>query len=246
MEQEAAVIIRELHLRYPAALTPALNGLSLEVPRGAVFGLLGPNGAGKTTTINILCGLIPADSGEASLFGLPAFAEREKIRRRMGMVPQHIALYPSLSGKENLRYLGRLYGVPRRALDARINELLQRLGLAAHADKRVSRYSGGMKRRVNIIASLLHEPDLVLLDEPTAGVDVQSRALILSFLEEYRKGGRTIIYTSHHLEEAEQLCDTVAIVDEGKCIIQGSPAALIAAGWKMCFFTIRAGSCGIN
>ena len=200
----------------------------MEVAQGAVFGLLGPNGAGKTTTINLLCGLLRADSGSMGIFGLDAFADKVSIRRRIGMVPQHIALYPALSGRENLEYLGQLYGVPHKELKARIDAHLQRLGLSQHADKRVSRYSGGMKRRVNIIASLLHEPELILLDEPTAGVDVQSRALILSFLQEYRQGGRTIIYTSHQLEEAEQLCDTVAIVDEGKCIVHGKPAALIA------------------
>jgi ABC-2 type transport system ATP-binding protein len=147
----------------------------------------------------------------------------------MGVVPQHIALYPALSGWENLQYIGQLYGLDKRQVRAFGGELLERLGLSVHADKRVGRYSGGMKRRANIIASLLHQPELIMLDEPTAGVDVQSRAMILDFLKDYRKGGRTIVYTSHHLEEAEQICDTVAIVDEGRYITGGAPPELVAA-----------------
>jgi ABC-2 type transport system ATP-binding protein len=225
----AAIKISELRKNYPGAFTPALDGLSLEVAQGSIFGLLGPNGAGKTTTINILCGLIDADSGSASIFGLDTQRDSNAIRSRLGVVPQNIALYPALSGWENLMYIGRLYGLNDASIRKRGAELLSRLGLEAHADKRVGRYSGGMKRRANIIASLLHEPELVILDEPTAGVDVQSRAMILDFLKEYRSGGRTIVYTSHHLEEAEQICETVAIVDEGRYIVGGAPDKLIAA-----------------
>ncbi len=224
-----AISIRDLKLQYSGAYAPALNGLSVAVPTGSIFGLLGPNGAGKTSTIHILCGLIRADSGSAAAFGLDVWQDKDAIRRRIGVVPQHIALYPGLSGMENLVYIGQLYGLRKKDVYDRAGELLERLGLAGHADKRVSRYSGGMKRRVNIIASLLHRPELIILDEPTAGVDVQSRALILSFLKDYREGGRTIVYTSHHLEEAEQICDEVAIVDEGRCIVGGSPASLIAS-----------------
>ena len=228
MRQEA-IAVHELHIKYPGAYTPALDGLSLKVEEGAIFGLLGPNGAGKTTTINILCGLIKCDSGSAKVFGFDAHADKDTIRRRMGIVPQHIALYPALSGWENLLYIGQLYGLSKPAIRKRGGELLERLGLSAHADKRVSRYSGGMKRRANIIASLLHEPQLIMLDEPTAGVDVQSRALILSFLKDYQADGKTIVYTSHLMEEAEQICDTVAIVDEGRYITGGSPAELVAS-----------------
>jgi ABC-2 type transport system ATP-binding protein len=226
---DAAIKISDLRKNYPGAFAPALDGLSLEVARGAIFGLLGPNGAGKTTTINILCGLMAPDSGSASIFGLDSQRDSKAIRSRLGVVPQSIALYPALSGWENLMYIGRLYGLNDASIRKRGAELLSRLGLDAHADKRVGRYSGGMKRRANIIASLLHEPELVILDEPTAGVDVQSRAMILDFLKEYRSGGRTIVYTSHHLEEAEQICEMVAIVDEGRYIMGGAPQELIAA-----------------
>lgn len=223
------ISITDLRKVYPGALTPALNGLSLELNGGSIFGLLGPNGAGKTTTINILCGLLAPDSGSARMFGLDVEKDKAIIRRRIGVVPQHIALYPALSGMENLMYIGQLYGLSKVVIKQRASALLKRLGLEVHADKRVSRYSGGMKRRVNIIASLLHHPELVILDEPTAGVDVQSRAMILDFLKEYRTGGRTIVYTSHHLEEAEVICDTVAIVDEGRTVLRGNPQQLIAA-----------------
>jgi len=222
------VEIHDLRKVYPEALQPALDGLSLSVKAHTIFGLLGPNGAGKTTTLHILSGLIRSDSGSVSVFGLDAFAETDQIRRRIGVVPQHIALYPELNAWENLYYIGQLYGLSRASIKTRATLLLDRLGLMTHASKRVSRYSGGMKRRANIIASLLHEPELIILDEPTAGVDVQSRAMILDFLKDYCKAGRSIIYTSHLLEEAEQICFDVAIVDEGKFIIGGNPKQLIA------------------
>ena len=226
--KSAAIRIAALHKQYPGAFSPALSGLSLEVEEGAIFGLLGPNGAGKTTTINVLCGLVKPDSGEAQIFGVDALQRRPDVLRTMGIVPQHIALYPALTGWENLLYIGQLYGLDKATIRRRGAELLERLGLSAHADKRTGQYSGGMKRRANIIASLLHQPALVILDEPTAGVDVQSRALILGFLKEYRVGGKPIVYTSHQMEEAEQLCDTVAILDEGRYVTGGAPKALVA------------------
>jgi len=225
----AVISISHLKKTYPRALLAAVNDLSLEVPQASIFGLLGPNGAGKTTTINILCGLVARDKGKATIFGLDVSVDKNAIRRRMGVVPQHIALYPTLSGWENILYIGQLYGLSKTAIRERGGNLMKRLGLETHANKRVAHYSGGIKRRMNIIASLLHDPELIILDEPTAGVDVQSRAMILSFLKEYREGGRTIVYTSHQLEEAEQICDTIAIVDEGKNIIDGAPAALISS-----------------
>jgi ABC-2 type transport system ATP-binding protein len=224
-----AISITALHKAYKGALVPALDGLSLEVLQGSIFGLLGPNGAGKTTTINILCGLMDDYSGDARVFDLSVRGNHKSIRQRLGVVPQHIALYPTLTGRENLMYIGQLYGLNKMLIRERGDTLLKRLGLETHADKRVSRYSGGMKRRVNIIASLLHSPEMVILDEPTAGVDVQSRAMILDFLKEYREGGRTIVYTSHHLEEAEQICDTIAIIDEGKNVLRGTPRELISS-----------------
>jgi ABC-2 type transport system ATP-binding protein len=149
------------------------------------------------------------------------------IRHMIGVVPQQIALFANLTASENFRYIGRLYGLSEKDITQRAGDLLQRLGLDKHADKRIGRFSGGMKRRANIIASLLHQPEMIILDEPTAGVDVQSRAMILNFLREYNQQGKTVLYTSHLMEEAEQLCDEVVIIDEGKFIISGSPKELV-------------------
>ena len=182
-----AIRVENLRKQYPAALQPALDGLSMQVQQTEIFGLLGPNGAGKTTTINVLCGLLTADSGRAEVLGLEVNEHKETIRSRIGIVPQHIALYPTLTGWENIEYIGQLYGLKKEEVRKKATILFEQFGLSLHAKKRVSRYSGGMKRRANIIASLLHDPEIIILDEPTAGVDVQSRAMILTFLKEYRK-----------------------------------------------------------
>ncbi len=223
-----AIEIENLKKHYRGAITPALDGLSLTVPQNKITGLLGPNGAGKTTTINIICGLITADSGKATIFGKDCTKQTMTIRGEIGVVPQQIALFPNLTAWENYEYIGRLYGMSLQSIRLRVGTLLTRLGLEKHADKQIGKYSGGMKRRANIIAGLLHEPELLILDEPTAGVDVQSRAMILDFLQEYNKRGNTILYTSHLLEEAQKLCDKVVIIDEGKFIVSGSPEELIA------------------
>jgi ABC-2 type transport system ATP-binding protein len=222
-----AIEIHQLHKTYKGAFVPALDGLSLTVEKNKIMGLLGPNGAGKTTSINILCGLVGPDDGYAAIHGMDCARNTTVIQRILGVVPQQIALFSNLTAWENFFYIGRLYGIADRKIRERAGKLLERLGLDKHADKRVGRYSGGMKRRANIIASLLHQPEVVILDEPTAGVDVQSRAMILEFLQEYRTLGKTILYTSHLLEEAEQLCDEVVIIDEGKFILSGAPGALI-------------------
>lgn len=222
-----AIEIANLQKTYHAGWSPALDGLSLNVKQNQIMGLLGPNGAGKTTCINIVCGLVKPDGGKALVFGKDSIRNTEEIRQVMGVVPQQIALFENLTAWENFLYIGKLYGIPKAETKHRAENLLQRMGLTQHADKRVARYSGGMKRRANIIASLLHEPALLILDEPTAGVDVQSRALIHDFLIEYHQKGKTILYTSHHLDEAQQLCDEVVIIDEGKFVISGTPSKLI-------------------
>lgn len=222
-----AIAINELHKTYKGALVPALDGLSLSVQKNQIMGLLGPNGAGKTTSINVLCGLVLPDKGRARIHDKDCLKDTLAIKRILGVVPQQIALFSNLTAWENFYYIGRLYGITDKKIRERAGHLLERLGLDKHADKRINRYSGGMKRRANIIASLLHQPDVVILDEPTAGVDVQSRAMILDFLQEYRAMGKTILYTSHLLEEAEQLCDEVVIIDEGKFIVSGSPKSLV-------------------
>lgn len=222
-----AIEIDGLRKKYKGAWAPSLDELSFSVKTNQVFGLLGPNGAGKTTCISILCGLVQPDEGRVSICGKDIGTELLAARTLMGIVPQKIALFANLSAMENFRYIGRLFDLPEHEITTRATALLQRLGLDKHAHKLVGAYSGGMSRRANIIASLLHNPRLLILDEPTAGVDVQSRALILDFLKEYKAGGNTILYTSHLMEEAEQICDEVVIIDEGKYITGGTPAGLI-------------------
>jgi ABC-2 type transport system ATP-binding protein len=224
-----SIAVQDLHKTYKGALEPSLRGLSFSFQKDAIVGLLGPNGAGKTTTISILCGLVKAGSGQVKIFDLPQdAAHREEIKRLVGIVPQQIALFPELTAIENLVYFGNLYGLKGKGLRSRIDEYLQLFGLEKNGNKEVHRFSGGMKRRTNIIAAILHQPRLLILDEPTAGVDVQSRSMILQFLREYNKQGVSIVYTSHLLEEAQTICSEVAIIDEGRLIVQGTPDALIA------------------
>ncbi len=222
-----AIEIDNLVKHYPGMQSPAVGGLSLSFKKGIIAGLLGPNGAGKTTTISIICGLIHQDEGQVKILGLDNRKDTIAIKYKIGVVPQQIALYPQLSARENLKYIGRLYKIPPKILNAKIDRLLDQFGLATHGNKRIQRYSGGMKRRTNIIAGLLHEPEILILDEPTAGVDVQSRNMILDFLKHYNEEGKTIIYTSHLLEEAERICHNVAIIDEGKLIAQDAPSGLV-------------------
>lgn len=223
-----SIAVKDLHKTYKGALQPTLEGLSFSFPAGKMVGLLGPNGAGKTTTISILCGLVKAGSGEVHIHELPQdAAHREQIKKIVGVVPQQIALFPQLTAIENLTYFGNLYGLKGKTLRQKVDHYLALFGLEKSGDKEVHKFSGGMKRRANIIAAILHDPALLVLDEPTAGVDVQSRGMILQFLREYNKQGVSILYTSHLLEEAQSLCEEVVIMDEGKLIVQGQPMALI-------------------
>jgi ABC-2 type transport system ATP-binding protein len=206
--------------------TFALDDVSFEVKKGETFGLLGPNGAGKTTTIQLLCGLLKPDSGMVTLDGKtdPTLVE---VRLSLGMVPQTLAIYEELSAEENLRFFGRIYGLSGRQLKERVRNCLEIAGLTQRSKERVSKYSGGMKRRLNMVCSLLHEPPLLLLDEPTVGVDPQSRNSIFDTIEVMKKQGRTIIYTTHYMEEAERLCDRVAILDHGRILDMDSVHNLI-------------------
>lgn len=224
---EDLLVIDQLYKQYPGAETRALQGLSIRFKKGIIAGLLGPNGAGKTTTISIICGLVNQDSGTVSVLGLDNRKELLELKRKIGVVTQQIALYPQLTAQENLEYIGRLYQLPPARLKTRISDLLERFGLTANAHKRIHNYSGGMKRRANIIAALLHEPQLLILDEPTAGVDVQSRTMILDFFQHYNEEGHSLLYTSHLLEEAERICHEVAIIDEGKLLAKDSPKTLV-------------------
>jgi len=216
------VALRLDQIRYSYGGSRAVDGVSLEVRRGEIFGLLGPNGAGKTTTISIISGLLPPESGQALIFGEEASGSSGRARARMGVVPQEIALYEELSATENLRFWGEIYGLRGEALAASVRRSLEQVGLAERAKERVSKLSGGLKRRVNLAAALVHSPDLLLLDEPTVGIDPQARLHILDVVRKQAEAGRAVLYTSHYLEEAEQICHRLAIVDHGRVLATGT------------------------
>ncbi len=206
----------------------AVDGVDVRIASGEAYGLLGPNGAGKTTTISMLCGLLEPDGGTVRVAGHDLAREPAAAKSAIGYVPQEIALYPELTARENLAFFGRLYGLRGRALADRIDAVLEVVGLAHRADDRVGTYSGGMKRRVNIGAGLLHEPRLVVLDEPTVGVDPQSRHAILESVAALSAAGTAILYTSHYMEEVERLCERVGIIDHGRMIAEGTRRDLLA------------------
>jgi ABC-2 type transport system ATP-binding protein len=205
--------VREVRKSYGA--TPALRGVSFVVNEGEMFGLLGPNGAGKTTLLSILAGLSPASAGEVRLAGQVVHPGNRAVRRLIGVVPQDLAVYGSLTAAENLRFFGELYGLGGGLLDGRVQEILDAVGLADRAGERVQTYSGGMKRRLNLGAALVHGPRLLLLDEPTVGVDTQSRNHIFEEVRRRNRAGLTVIYTSHYMEEVQALCTRIGIIDQG-------------------------------
>lgn len=207
----------------------AVDEVSFEIAPGESYGLLGPNGAGKTTTILMVCGLLRRDAGEVMVAGEPMNEKATRAKEAIGYVPQEIALYPDLTGKENLYFFGRLYGLGGADLSSRVQEALEVVGLTERARDRVSKYSGGMQRRLNIAAGLLHRPKLLVLDEPTVGVDPQSRNAILENVETLKSQGLAVLYTTHYMEEAERLCDRVGIIDEGKLIAEGTRRELVAS-----------------
>ncbi|RED24995.1 ABC-2 type transport system ATP-binding protein [Flavobacterium cutihirudinis] len=219
--------IESLSKKYKDADQFSLNDVSLEINEGQIFGLLGPNGAGKTTLISMLCGLIKPTSGHFSIDDLEYHHHSSKIKKIIGVVPQEYALYPTLTARENLHYFGSMYGLKGSDLKDKVIETLDLLGLLKFADKQIHTFSGGMKRRVNLIAGILHNPKVLFLDEPTVGVDVQSKNAILDYLKILNQNGTTIIYTSHHLAEAEDFCTNIAILDRGKIYAKGTPETLI-------------------
>lgn len=221
-----AIVIDRLTKIYKNADSIAVNDISLNIPQSSVFGLLGPNGAGKTTTISMLCGLVSPTTGEVIIENFRLRDQLQQIKKIIGVVPQEIALYPTLTAFENLRYIGKMYGI-KDELNATIEKNLMLFGLDAVSNKRIETFSGGMKRRINLIAGILHNPKILFLDEPTVGVDVQSRNMITEQLKELNQKGMTIIYTSHLMEEAENLCTDIAIIDTGKIIAQGKPKEMI-------------------
>jgi ABC-2 type transport system ATP-binding protein len=215
-------------LRKAFGATRAVDGVSFEVGRGEVFGLLGPNGAGKTTTVNLAVGLIEPDAGSVVLDGSSSPAE-PAARRSIGVAPQSLAIYEDLSGEANLRFFGRLYGLRGARLAERVAWALEFVGLSGRRRDLVSAYSGGMKRRLNLAVALVNDPQLLLLDEPTVGVDPQSRNAIFESIRLLRDEGRAVLYTTHYMEEAQRLCDRVAIMDQGRLLALDTVPALIAA-----------------
>nr|WP_197038459.1 ABC transporter ATP-binding protein [Herbidospora cretacea] len=205
----------------------AVRDVGFTVAPGEAYGLLGPNGAGKTTTISMLVGLLKPDSGTVVVGGADLATDPMAAKAKIGYVPQEIALYPDLTGRENLRFFCRLFGLPRREVRGRVEEVLDLVGLADRADAKLDTYSGGMKRRINIGAALLHRPELLILDEPTVGVDPQSRKSILDGLERLVADGMALLYTSHYMEEVERVCDRIAIVDHGSIVAEGTRHELV-------------------
>jgi ABC-2 type transport system ATP-binding protein len=219
-----AVVVENLVKHYGECR--AVNNISFQVKEGDIFGLLGPNGAGKTTTFSMLTGLIHPTDGKLELFGMNFSASNSGLKRMIGVVPQHLALYPSLTALDNLRFFGRIYGLKGSLLEKNIHRVLEIVGLSDRARHVVNTYSGGMKRRLNMAIALINNPRILFLDEPTVGVDPQSRNAIFEAITKLNNEGMTVIYTTHYMEEAERLCNKIAIMDEGKIIAIDSPEAL--------------------
>jgi ABC-2 type transport system ATP-binding protein len=220
-QSNVALSVQNLVKIYPGSSRPAVDDLTFSVATGEAFGFLGPNGAGKTTAISMMSSLMKPNSGEITLCGIDALRQPSKVKRMIGYVPQRIALYPRMSARENLRFLGRVYGLGGKVLEERIDESLEFVGLEDSADQRVAAYSEGMKRRANLAAGILHEPRVLFLDEPTVGIDPQSRNYILERLAAMA-GSTTLVYTTHYINEVEQLCKRIAIMDRGRIVAIGS------------------------
>jgi ABC-2 type transport system ATP-binding protein len=219
--------VENLQKRYTKMHDFALDGISLSINKGEFFGLIGPNSAGKTTLISIMCGLLKITSGRVAVVGIDVNRYPRKISSLIGLVPQEIALYPNLTIRENIRYFGQMHGFTGKELILKTNDCISIVKLSNHENKLVCNCSGGIKRRANLIAGLIHNPSVVFLDEPTLGVDAQSRNLIFDYLKRLNKTGTTIIYTTHYMQEAENLCSRIIIIDQGIIIAEGSPESLI-------------------
>ena len=216
------------HLRKTFGSLVAVDDVSFAIEKGQLVGLLGPNGAGKTTTVSMITGLVTADRGDVLVAGKKLAGDTDPVKRRIGLVPQDLALYEELSARDNLRFFGALFDLSGRPLDSAIAASLELVGLADRAADRVQDFSGGMKRRLNLAAGILHDPDILLLDEPTVGVDPQSRNAIFENLELLKARGKALLYTTHYMEEAERLADRIVVIDHGRVIADDTLAGLQA------------------
>jgi ABC-2 type transport system ATP-binding protein len=220
MSNSNAIEVKSLHKSFGDL--KAVNDVSFNVLQGEIFSLLGPNGAGKTTTISMLSCLLRPDEGDARILGHSIRDDAMGVKSVLGVVPQEIALYEDLSASENLAFWGKMYGLRGEALKQRVNDVIEIIGLTDRAKERIKKYSGGMKRRVNIGVALLHKPQIMFMDEPTVGIDPQSRRNILDSILALKKEGTTVLYTTHYMEEAQELSDHIAIMDHGKIIAAGT------------------------
>jgi daunorubicin resistance ABC transporter ATP-binding subunit len=221
---DAAILVEGLAKQFGEVV--ALDGIDFQVPAGSVFGLLGPNGAGKTTAVRVLATVIPPDRGRAEVLGLDVQRDAEAVRYRIGLAGQYAAVDPNLTGRENLRLIGRLTQLPRRLIEPRAGEILDRFGLAEAADRPVRTYSGGMRRRLDVGAALMHRPPVLFLDEPTTGLDPEGRGELWSVIRELVADGTTVLLTTQYLEEADRLADRIVVIDRGRVIADDTPTAL--------------------
>ncbi len=214
------ILVKDITKRYGDKVI--LNNISFHIRRGEFFGLIGPNGAGKSTLIKIMSGLVKQDQGDIRIDGMGYRDKAIAIKRKLGVVPQEIALLETVSGRDNLEYFARLYGLRGKTLKTKVKEVLELTGLTDHQKKKVKAYSGGMKRRLNLAAAIMHQPEYLILDEPTVGVDAQSRNAIFDYIKDMNEQGTTVLYTSHYMEEVEALCDNIFILDLGKEVAYGT------------------------
>jgi ABC-2 type transport system ATP-binding protein len=228
LEDRMIGVLHVEHLRKAFGHIVAVDDVSFALERGQLLGLLGPNGAGKTTTVALIAGLVAADRGQVLVDGQRVTSDIDPRKRRIGVIPQELALYDELTARQNLRFFGALYGLAGARLDRASAEALDLVGLGDRAADRVRTFSGGMKRRLNLAAGLLHDPDILLLDEPTVGVDPQSRNAIFDNLEELKRRGKALLYTTHYMEEAERLADRIVVIDHGRVIANDTVAGLLA------------------
>lgn len=225
--QETLLHVSKVYKSYNRSTVPSLDGVDFTIARGEIVGIFGPNGAGKTTLISILCSILDPTLGSV-VYSLDGEKTPREIRDKLGFVPQDFSFFPELTAKQNLEYFGSLYSIKSADLVKKIDDLLEKVGLSHVKNSKVSTFSGGMKRRLNLIISLLHNPVILFLDEPTVGVDVQSKIAIMTLLQELNQQGTTIIYTSHHLKEAEEFCNQIILIDHGKIIACNTLANLLA------------------